>query len=126
MDKIKTCGYCVIEVLDPPYTDFERYISVPSSWVSLQKTPSGDAAVVKFPIEHLSDTKKRIRKREECSADWNTFKVNIIYTTVSYELAQKFIKSYKTKGGFKKNYATNNRDSKNPLQYYVGCFVVAL
>ncbi|KAI8434760.1 hypothetical protein MSG28_003280 [Choristoneura fumiferana] len=110
MDKIKTCGYCVIEVLDPPYTDFERYISVPSSWVSLQKTPSGDAAVVKFPIEHLSDTKKRIRKREECSADWNTFKVNIIYTTVSYELAQKFIKSYKTKGGFKKNYATNNRD----------------
>lgn len=79
MSKQKDCKFHVIELFEPRYTDPERYVCVPNSWVRLRETSDG-VAVVKFPTEELSKIKKRAKKGE-FSDNWMIFLADIKYST---------------------------------------------
>ncbi|XP_072932427.1 uncharacterized protein [Epargyreus clarus] len=75
----------VIEFLERPYTDLDKYICIPNSWIRLREDCS---ALVHFPIEELSKTKK-LAKREQFSNNWPVFLAEIKYSTDSYTDAKE-------------------------------------
>ncbi|XP_047525593.1 uncharacterized protein LOC125063275 isoform X1 [Pieris napi] len=90
MSKQKEFKFHVIELLEPPYKDPEKYVCVPNSWIRLRETSDGPT-LVKFPVEVLSEVKKRVKK-QEFSENWTDFLANIKYSTKSYKDARNYIK----------------------------------
>ncbi|CAG9786677.1 unnamed protein product [Diatraea saccharalis] len=91
MDQLRQPKFHVIELLEPPYADYDKYICVPSSWIRLRETDDG-VVLVKFPTEKLSKTKKRVKKEENFSNDWSIFMAEVKYSTDSYKDAKEYIK----------------------------------
>ncbi|CAG17436.1 unnamed protein product [Bracoviriform congregatae] len=79
MSKQKEFKFHVIELLEPPYIDPEKYVCIPNSWIRLRETSDGPA-LVKFPVEELSEIKKRVEKQEFLE-NWTVFLANIKYST---------------------------------------------
>ncbi|XP_022128547.2 uncharacterized protein LOC111002671 [Pieris rapae] len=90
MSKQKEIKFHVIELLDPPYMDPEKFVCVPDSWIRCRETSDG-VVFVKFPVEKLSEIKKRVEK-QEFSENWTVFLANICYSTHSYKDANNYIK----------------------------------
>ncbi|KAG8040275.1 hypothetical protein G9C98_000846 [Cotesia typhae] len=90
MSKQEEFKFHVIELLEPPYIDPEKYVCVPNSWIRLRETSDGPA-LVKFPVEELSEVKKRVEK-QEFSENWTVFLANVKYSTKSYKDANNYIK----------------------------------
>lgn len=61
MSKQKESKFHVIELFQPPYIDPEKYVCVPNSWIRLCET-TDDPALVKLPVEELSEIKKHVEK----------------------------------------------------------------
>lgn len=80
MDQRKQSKFNVIEILEPPYTDSDKYVCVPNSWIRLRETEDG-IALVKFPTEKLAETMKRVKKEEHFSDDWSIFVADVKYST---------------------------------------------
>ncbi len=79
MSEQTDCKFHVVELFDPPYTDPQRYICIPNSWIRLRETSNG-VVMVKFPNEELSEINKRV-KNEEFSDNWAVFVADIKYST---------------------------------------------
>lgn len=90
MSKQKEFKFHVIELLEPPCIDAEKYVCVPNSWLRLCET-SDSEALVKFPCEELSEI-KRCAKNQEILENWKVLLADIKYSTNSYKDASNYIK----------------------------------
>ncbi|XP_059049603.1 uncharacterized protein LOC131844680 [Achroia grisella] len=99
--------FYVIELVDfHPFIKFHKYVCIPSCWIMLREI-SDDAAIVKFPTEKWSITKKRVKKQETYLRDWMIFNANIKYCTDSYKDAKEYIKLLKKITIQEKGYTEN-------------------
>lgn len=79
MSKQKEFKFHVVELLEPSYIDPEKYVCIPNSWIRLRETSDGPA-LVEFPVEELSEIKKRAEKQDFLE-DGSFFLTNIKYST---------------------------------------------
>lgn len=79
MSKQKEFKFHVIELLEPPCINAEKYVCVPNSWLRLCET-SDSEALVKFPCEELSEI-KRCAKNQEILEYWKVLLADIKYST---------------------------------------------
>ncbi|CAG4935515.1 unnamed protein product [Colias eurytheme] len=92
MSKQQEFQFHVIELLEPSYIDPEKYVCIPNSWITLRETSDENCrALVKFPVEELSEIKKLVEK-QEFSENGKVFLAYIKYSTNSYKDASNYIK----------------------------------
>ncbi|KAG6558387.1 orph-W1, partial [Microplitis demolitor] len=80
MDIKMAYRYYVVEFADPPYSDVDRYVCIPHSWIQLREI-ADQAVVAKFPVENLSITKKRVKDGEVFSDGWSIYVAEVKYGT---------------------------------------------
>lgn len=65
--------YLVVRTL--PSDGIDEYLIVPKSWTRQQ---SNQDTTIAYPKEDLMDTLIRVENNEDCSKDWNTYRVAVM------------------------------------------------
>lgn len=80
MDSSKDYNFYVVEFLDPPSKDLDRYVCIPDSWI-VMRDAADQIVITKYPVEKQSKTKKRVKKSEPCLDEWSIYVADVKYGT---------------------------------------------
>ncbi|KAL0859851.1 hypothetical protein ABMA27_010191 [Loxostege sticticalis] len=80
--------FYVVQFVETPYPNIEKYVCVPSSWIRRFKVRRVKVA---YPTEDPKKTKRRVENEERFKSKWKLYKAHVKYDTDDYDEAEIWI-----------------------------------
>ncbi len=80
MDASRTQQYHVVEFLSAQNNGLTKVVCIPGSWIRWEDTECS-TVLTAYPVEAPEITRERIKNYENPSKDWNSYLVQVKYST---------------------------------------------
>ncbi|XP_047993714.1 uncharacterized protein LOC125232133 [Leguminivora glycinivorella] len=84
--------YHIVEFKELPYSNIEKYVCVPDSWIRWRDTDSKQV-IIAYPDSNMKVLKDMVKNKEKYSEHWKLYKAFRRHGTDSYECAMRIIKT---------------------------------